>query len=164
MATSIFVSGPCMIQVNVGSGYVDLGMTDNDNLPQMTFTDNVHEVKTVASGAVPEELILQNTQATISCTLVKWDATQYSNLIARQRGAAYTTTVGKLLVNGSGTFAVKILPTTNGKTSYTFGRAFLIGDAVAQSQFGNVEQRLGLTFRAIPDGSNVLCATATTGS
>ena len=162
MATSIFVSGPCMVQINLGSSWVDLGMTDNDSLPQMTFTDNVHEVKTVASGAVPEELILQNTQAVVSCTLVKWDASQYSALIANQRGSAYSTTVGRLLVNGSGTFGVKITPSANGKDAYAFGRCFIIGDAVSQSQFGNVEQRLGLTFRAIPDGSNVLCTKSTT--
>lgn len=162
MATSIFVSGPCNVQVNVGSGYVTLGLTDNDSLPQMTFTDNVHEVKTVASGAVPEELILQNTQATVSCTLVKWDASVYTSLLQRQRGAEYSTTVGKLLVNSSGTFGVKITPTANGKDAYAFGRCFIVGDAVTQSQFGNVEQRLGLTFRAIPDGSNVLCTKSTT--
>jgi len=157
MATQIFVSGPCMVQVNLTGTWIDLGMTDNDSLPQMTFTDNVHEIKTVASGAVPEELVLQNTQATISCTLVKWDASNYSSLIAKQRGATYSTTVGKLLVNSSGVFGVKITPQTATKDAYSFGRCFLVGDAVAQSQFGNVEQRLGLTFRAIPDSSNVLC-------
>ena len=37
----------------------------------------------------------------------------------------------------------------------------LMGDAIAHSQFGNVEQRMGLTFRAIPDANNLL-ATAYT--
>lgn len=162
MATSIFVSGPCMIQVNLGSTLLDLGMTDNDSLPQMTFTDNVHEVKTVASGDVPEELILRNTQATISCTLVKWDSAHYLSLLSKQRGSNFSTTVGKLLVSGSGTFAVKITPTTSNRTSYLFNRAFLIGDAVSHSNFGNVEQRLGLTFRAIPDINNIVCIPGTT--
>jgi hypothetical protein len=36
-----------------------------------------------------------------------------------------------------------------------------MGDAIAHSQFGNVEQRMGLTFRAIPDGSNLLAASYT---
>lgn len=163
MATAIFVAGPTKIQVNYGSGYVDLGYTDNDNLPQITYTDNVHEVKTVASGAVPEELILQNTSAVVSCTLVKWDAAVLTALAVRERGAEYTTTVGRLLINGSGTFGVKILPTTAGKTSYTFGTCLLMGDAINHSNFGNVEQRLGLTFKAIPTPStNVLATSSTT--
>lgn len=162
MATSIFVSGPCMMQIDIGGGWLDLGMTDNDSLPQMTFSDNVHEIKTVASGDVPEELVLRNTQATISCTLVKWNATTYSSMLNKQRGDPYATTVGRLLVNGSGTFSVRVTPTTAGKTSYAFGRCYLVGDAVAQSNFGNVEQRLGLTFRAIPNASNILCVQGTT--
>jgi hypothetical protein len=161
MALSIFVAGPCKIQVALGGAYSDLGYTDNDNLPQITYTDNIHEVKTVASGAVAEELIVQNSKAVISATLVKWDASVWSSLLQRQRGAAYAATVGRMLVNDSGTFGVKILPTQQAKTYYAFARCYLLGDAVAHSQFGNVEQRLGLTFQAIPDQSNVL---ATTGS
>jgi hypothetical protein len=162
MALSIFVSGPCKIQVNTGAAYADLGYTDNDNLPQITYTDNIHEIKTVASGAEPEELVLQNSHAVISATLVKWDASVYAALLARQRGAAYATTVGRMLVNDSGVFGVKILPTQSSKTYYAFARCYMIGDAVNQSQFGNVEQRLGLTFRAIPDQSNVLSTTGST--
>jgi hypothetical protein len=65
------------------------------------------------------------------------------------------------LVGDSGTFGVQIDPATVGKTGYTFGRCYLMGDAIAHSQFGNVEQRMGLTFRAIPDGSNLLAASYT---
>ena len=107
MATAIFVAGPTKIQVNLGAGYVDLGLTDNDSLPQITYTDNVHEIKTVASGAAPAELVLQNTTAVVSCTLVKWDAAYLTALAVRERGAEYTTTVGRLLINGSGTFGEK---------------------------------------------------------
>ena len=163
MATAIFVAGPTKIQVNLGAGYVDFGLTDNDSLPQITYTDNVHEIKTVASGAAPAELVLQNTTAVISCTLVKWDAAYLTALAVRERGAEYTTTVGRLLINGSGTFGVKILPLTAGKTSYTFSTCLLMGDAINHSNFGNVEQRLGLTFKAIPDPTtNVLATSATT--
>jgi hypothetical protein len=163
MATEIFVAGPTKIQVNLGAGYVDLGLTDNDSLPQITYTDNVHEIKTVASGAVPEEMVLQNTTAVISCTLVKWDAANLTALAVRERGAEYTTTVGRLLINGNGTFGVKILPLTAGKTSYTFATCMIMGDAINHSNFGNVEQRLGLTFKAIPTPStNVLATSAST--
>ena len=86
MATAIFVAGPTMIQVNTGSGYVDLGMTDNDNLPQITYSDNLHEIKTVASGAAPEEIVVQNITATVTVTLVKWDATVLANVLAENRG------------------------------------------------------------------------------
>lgn len=162
MPTAIFVAGPTMIQVDTGSGYVDLGMTDNDNLPQITYTDNIHEIKTSASGAAPEELVVQNITATITVTLVKWDATVLANLLADQRGAAYQATVGRLLVNDGGTFGLQVDPTTAGKTGYTFSRCYLMGDAVTHSQFGNVEQRMGLTFKAIPNASNVLATTYTT--
>ena len=158
MATAIFVAGPTSIYVNVGSGYVELGQTDNDSLPQISYSDNIHEIKTVASGATPEELVVQNTSATITVTLVKWDAAILTSLLVRQRGAAYNSTVGRLLVGDSGTFGVQVDPLTAGKTGYTFGRCYFMGDAIAHSQFGNVEQRMGLTFRAIPDANNLLAA------
>lgn len=158
MATAIFVAGPTSIFVNVGAGYVELGQTDNDSLPQISYSDNIHEIKTVASGATPEELVVQNTSATITVTLVKWDAAILTSLLVRQRGAAYNSTVGRLLVGDSGTFGVQVDPLTAGKTGYTFGRCYLMGDAIAHSQFGNVEQRMGLTFRAIPDANNLLAA------
>jgi len=161
MATAIFVAGPTSIFVNVGAGYVELGQTDNDSLPQVSYSDNIHEIKTVASGATPEEMVVQNTSATITVTLVKWDAATLTSLQTRQRGAAYSSTVGRLLVGDSGTFGIKVAPATVGKTGYTFGRCYLMGDAIAHSQFGNVEQRMGLTFRAIPDGSNLLAASYT---
>ena len=158
MATAIFVAGPTSIYVNVGAGYVELGQTDNDSLPQISYSDNIHEIKTVASGATPEELVVQNTSATITVTLVKWDAAVLTSLLVRQRGAAYNSTVGRLLVGDSGTFGVQVDPLTAGKTGYTFGRCYFMGDAIAHSQFGNVEQRMGLTFRAIPDANNLLAA------
>ena len=158
MATAIFVAGPTSIFVNVGAGYVELGQTDNDSLPQVSYSDNIHEIKTVASGATPEELVVQNTSATITVTLVKWDAAILTSLLVRQRGAAYNSTVGRLLVGDSGTFGVQVDPLTAGKTGYTFGRCYFMGDAIAHSQFGNVEQRMGLTFRAIPDANNLLAA------
>ena len=162
MATAIFVAGPTSIFVNVGAGFVELGLTDNDSLPQVTYSDNIHEIKTVSSGATPEEMVVQNTSATITVTLVKWDAAVLTSLQTRQRGAAFSSTVGRLLVADSGTFGVKIAPATVNKTGYTFGRCFVIGEGFAHSQFGNVEQRMGLTFRAIPDGSNLLAASYTT--
>jgi hypothetical protein len=106
-------------------------------------------------------MVVQNTSATITVTLVKWDAAVLTSLQTRQRGAAYNSTVGRLLVGDSGTFGVQIDPATAGKTGYTFGRCYFMGDAIAHSQFGNVEQRMGLTFRAIPDGSNLLAASYT---
>jgi hypothetical protein len=48
MATAIFVAGPTSIFVNVGAGFVELGQTDNDNLPQVSYSDNIHEIKTVS--------------------------------------------------------------------------------------------------------------------
>lgn len=165
MPNAIFVSGPTKIQVNIGAGLVDLGFSDNDNLPQITYTDHIHEIKTVASGAVPEEMVVQNISATITVTLVKWDAANVAAMLGDLRSSSanpYNATVGRLLVNDNGAVQVKITPTTSGKTAYLFGRCFLMSDAVVHSNFGNVEQRLALTFRAVPDGNNLLLTTSTT--
>jgi len=162
MASAIFVSGPTEIHINTGSGFSVLGESDNDNLPQITYTDNMHEIRTVSSGQAPEEIVVQNITATLTCTLVKWDSAIYAGMIADLRGQAYTATVGRLLVNDGGAFGVKIVPKTAGKTAYQFDRCYLIGDSTVLSQFGNVEQRLALTFKAIPNQSNILSTTSTT--
>lgn len=162
MATAIYVPGPTVIYVNTGSGLTELGLSDNDNLPSIQFTDHQHDVKTVTSGAVPEEIVLQNTEAAVTVALVKWDATVLSNLLTDQRGAAFTTTVGRRLVSGGGFFALQIRSVAGGNPGYTFSHAFLRSDSVGDSQWGNRERVLTLNFRCIPDPStNVLCTYAT---
>lgn len=162
MATAIFVPGPTVIYVNTGSGLTELGLSDNDNLPSIQFTDHQHDVKTVTSGAVPEEIVLQNTEAAVTVALVKWDATILSNLLADQRGAAFNTTVGRRLVSGGGFFGLQIRSVAAGQPGYTFSHAFLRSDSVGDSQWGNRERVLALNFRCIPDPStNVLCTYAT---
>ena len=162
MATAIYVPGPTTIYVNTGAGLTELGLSDNDNLPSIQFTDHQHDVKTVTSGAVPEEIVLQNTEAAVTVALVKWDATVLSNLLTDQRGAAFTTTVGRRLVSGGGFFALQIRSVAGGNPGYTFSHAFLRSDSVGDSQWGNRERVLTLNFRCIPDPStNVLCTYAT---
>jgi len=161
MPTAIFVSGPTRIDWYDGSVWTELGECDNDNLPQATWNDYQHEVRTSSSGGTPEEIVLQNTDGTITFTLVKWDATELAQLEARQRGAQGTTTVGRLLVTDSGTFGIRIWPKTAGKTTYTFNRCYLPPNGLVHSNFGNVERRLGLTIKAVPDGNNLLYATGT---
>jgi len=87
MPTAIFVSGPTRIDWYDGSVWTELGECDNDNLPQATWNDYQHEVRTSSSGGTPEEIVLQNTDGAITFTLVKWDATELAQLEARQRGA-----------------------------------------------------------------------------
>jgi hypothetical protein len=161
MPTAIFVSGPTRIDWYDGSVWTELGECDNDNLPQATWNDYQHEVRTSSSGGTPEEIVLQNTDGTITFTLVKWDATELAQLEARQRGAQGTTTVGRLLVTDSGTFGIRIYPKTPGKTTYTFNRCYLPPNGLVHSNFGNVERRLGLTVKAVPDANNLLYATGT---
>lgn len=162
MATAIFVPGPTTIFVNTGSGLTELGLSDNDNLPSIQFTDHQHDVKTVTSGAVPEEIVLQNTEAAVTVALVKWDAAVLSGLLADQRGAAFNTTVGRRLVSGGGFFGLQIRSVAAGQPGYTFSHAFLRSDSVGDSQWGNRERVLTLNFRCIPDPStNVLCTYAT---
>lgn len=163
MALEIFVPGPSTIYVATTPGsYVQLGLSDNDNLPSIQFTDHQHDVKTVTSGAVPEEIVLQNTEAAVTVALVKWEASLLSSMLADQRGAAFNTTVGRRLVSGGGFFGLQIRSVAGGNPGYTFTHAFLRSDSVGDSQWGNRERVLTLNFRCIPDPStNVLCTYAT---
>jgi len=157
MASTINVSGPTRVMVNTGGGYVELGFCDNDNLPSVTFTDHVHEIKTSASGNAPEEMVVQGVTATITVTLVKWDASVWASLIAAQRGAAYNATVGKMLYDSGSTFGVQLDPTIAGRPGYTFSTCYLMNDT-GDANFGNVERRLTITFRATQNPQTlVLC-------
>jgi hypothetical protein len=159
MPTAIFVPGPTTIHVATTAGsYVQLGLSDNDNLPSISFTDHQHEVRTVTSGAVPEEIVLQNIEAMVTVALVKWDADILENLLIDQRGAAYTNTVGRRLVANNGFFGLRIRSIAAGLPGYTFTHAFLRQDGMSDSQWGNRERVLSLNFRCIPDpATNVLC-------
>lgn len=162
MATAIYVPGPTTIYVNTGAGLTELGLSDNDNLPSIQFTDHQHDVKTVTSGAVPEEIVLQNTEAAVTVALVKWDDVVLNNLLIDQRGAAYTPVVGRRLVSGNGFVGLQIRSVAAGNPGYTFTHAFLRSDSVGDSQWGNRERVLTLNFRCIPNPStNVLCTYAT---
>jgi hypothetical protein len=157
MASAIYVSGPSIVQAYIGSSWLDLGYSDNDDLPAITFTDHQHEIKTVASGNAPAEIILQNTTASISVTLVQWDAANYASMLAQQRGAAGTPVVGRPLVSANHTFGVRIKSVQGGNPAYTFSVCHLRSDSVTDSKWGNVERRLSLNFNAIPDPTtNVL--------
>ena len=157
MATSFTVSGPTMVQVATAEGtYVDLGMADNDNLPQVTITDHIHEIKTSASGAVPEEMVLQGISATITVTLVKWDPAIWTNLQTHQRGAQFTATIGRMIVAEEKFFGLRLAPVTTDRPGYEFPVCYLMNDTT-DSQFGNVERRLAITFKAIPGTDGALC-------
>ena len=145
MAALIYVPGPTVIKVN---GNI-LGYSDNDTLPSISFTDFQHEIKTVQSGQVPEEIVLQGTMANISVSLVKWDASVYEAMLADQRGSYNASPVGRRLVSAGGTFPLIIdsLSTTQG---YTFTAAYLKQDGATDSQWGNRERVLTLNFAAIP--------------
>lgn len=164
MATTIKVSGPTRVQVlTSGTTWADLGICDNDTLPSVTITDHIHEVKTSASGMAPEELVLQGITGSITVTLVKWDDAIWTAVQAKQRGAAFDAVVGSVMVGGqtAKVFGVRLNPVETGKDMYTFPLCYLMNDTT-DSQFGNVERRLAVTFRAIPDPSTgVLCTYAT---
>lgn len=162
MATAIYVPGPTTIYVNTGSGLTELGLSDNDNLPSIQFTDHQHDVKTVTSGAVPEEIVLQNTEAAVTVALVKWDSAILTAILADQRGNPFQTTVGRRLVANGGFIGLQIRSVAAGNPGYTFTHAFLRSDSVGDSQWGNRERVLTLNFRCIPDpATNILCTYAT---
>lgn len=159
MAQTIQVAGPTMVVLD-GS---DFGLSDNDNLPTISFNDAMHEVKTVSSGAAPEEIVLQNTTATITVTVVKWDEALLNTILEKQRGAAVQgeTVVGRRLVGGTpstpvGMFSVEIA--SIGQTQkYEFTHCFIRPDGISDSQWGNRERTLSLTLTAIPNpADNVL--------
>jgi hypothetical protein len=151
MATAIYVPGPTVVKI----GASILGYSDNDNLPQIQFTDHHHEIKTVLSGAVPEEVVLQGTHARIAIALVKWDNDVYQTMLADQRGAAATTTVGRRIVAASAYFSLTI-ESVNGTSEYVFPVSYLQPESISDSQWGNRERVLTLNFMAIPDGNGAL--------
>lgn len=152
MATTIQVAGPTKIVVSVPAADSILGYSDNDNLPSITFTDNQHEVKTVLSGNVPEEIVMTGTSARISVALVKWDENVLGELLAQQRGAYNYGTVGRRLTGGAtpATFSLKVESVGNVTNLYEFGAVFLMSDGIVDSQWGNRERVLTLNFMAIP--------------
>jgi hypothetical protein len=163
MAMAIYVPGPTIINVATTAGtYVALGYSDNDNLPSIQFTEHLHEVKTVTSGASPEEMVAQNIEASVTVSLVKWEDSVLATLLADQRGAAYNNTVGRRLVSNNAFFGLQIRSVAASQPGYTFTHAFLRPDSVGDSQWGNRERVLTLNFRCIPNPSdNVLCTYAT---
>ena len=154
MPSSFFVPGPTVVNVNTAGTYVELGYSDNDNLPAIQMTDHHHEVRTVLSGAVPEEIVLTGTSARISLALVKWDDTVLQAMLAKQRGTAYNdSAMGRTLVASSGVFGLEIKK-VGGTMAYRFGRCYLQPDGHGDSQWGNRERVLTLAISAIPDANN----------
>lgn len=154
MATAIYVAGPTQIKI----GADVLGNSDNDNLPTITFTDHVHEVKTVLSGMNPEEIVTVGTQAKIAVALVKWDPVVLNTLLAKTRAVANESRVGRrLIASAAGTFTLTIESVGAGGSRYEFADCYLQQDSVSDSQWGNRERVLMLNFLALPDPStNVL--------
>jgi len=152
MALALHIAGPTTIQVDVGAGYTTLGYSDNDNLPSVQFTDHIHEVKTVASGMMPEEVVVLGTTATISVALIKWDKVVLDGLLTLQRGASYGL-VGTTIIASGQTFGVKIYTPTQ---SYTFPTCYLQSNSVGDSQWGNRERVLTLGFNATRISGGVL--------
>jgi hypothetical protein len=145
MSALIYVPGPTQVIVNGTT----LGFSDNDNLPAIQFTDYQHEVKTVMSGAAPEEIVLQGTVARISVALVKWNASIYQAMLADQRGAYNASPVGRRIISDGAYFPLQI-DSVSGTQNYTFNYAFLQPEGTGDSQWGNRERVLTLNFMAIP--------------
>jgi len=152
MATTIQVAGPTKVMLNEQL----LGYSDNDNLPSITFTDNTHEIKTVLSGAVPEEIVVTGTSARISVALIKWDENVLATALESLRGQYNSAEVGRLL--SAGNFLLPLRVGNLGDTMYyDFPTVFLQSDSIVDSQWGNRERVLTLNFMALPQ-------TTTTGN
>jgi hypothetical protein len=156
MATTIQVPGPTTVQFlrdNTGAGsWTTLGYSDNDNLPSIQFTDHQHEIKTSLSGAVPEEIVRQGTDARIACALVKWDELQFERLITFARGdngVLFTTPGTRVVgvVDSGFLFSLRLLGSDG--SSWVFRNVYLQQESVSDSQWGNRERVLTLGFRTI---------------
>lgn len=148
MAAALYIAGPTVVKI----GGNTLGYSDNDNLPSITVTDHQHEIKTVLSGAAPEEIVLQGISARISVALVKWDQTVLDNMLILMRNGtanAAISTVGRRVIGQSG-YSILHISAVTGTMDYQFDRAWLLPDGMSDSQWGNRERVLTLSFMAIP--------------
>lgn len=157
MPATIQVPGPTIIQIATATTFVDLGYSDNDTLPTIQITDHQHDVKTVLSGDVPEEVVLRGIEARIAVALVKWDETNLAAMLNDMRGGASPgiSVVGRRIVSAGASFQLKIA-SVGGTQSYLFPVSFLQADGHGDSQWGNRERVLTLNFRAIPNASGSL--------
>lgn len=152
----IVVAGPTQVMASVnGTDWVSFGMTDNDNLPQWIDRDAIHQVRTSASGASPEQLVHQGITAAMSVTLVQYSTTVLGQIKALMRGGtANTAVVGTVLAGStaalSKTFGLRIVPLTTGRPGIEFPRCWVDGDSWTESQWGNVEKRLAFTAQVMP--------------
>lgn len=158
MATTLQIPGPTIVRVKLADNaatWSDLGYSDNDNLPSVSFTDHTHEVRTVLSGAEPEQVIVTGISARISLALVKWDETILEDIVEKQRGGTNggKAVMGQKLIatgNERHYITLQIASTMTGATTkYEFPTCYLVSDGVADSQWGNRERVLTLNFKAI---------------
>lgn len=158
MAATIQIPGPTIVRVKLTDAaqtWTDLGYSDNDNLPSVSFTDHLHEVRTVLSGSEPEQIVNTGISAAISLALVRWDEDVLNDILEKQRGYAdgKRVTMGMKLIaagNDRHYIAVQIASTYTGATAkYEFPTCFLTGNSVSDSQWGNRERVLALNIKAI---------------
>lgn len=154
MAKTIQVPGPTLVQyilANSGTGWLDLGYSDNDNLPSIQFTDHQHEIKTSISGAVPEEIVMTGTEARIGCALVKWDQTNFASIINYVRGGLDYSVPGTRVVGTTSTpnrlISLRLIGADT--SNWVFRNVYVQTDFVGDSQWGNRERVLTLAFRTI---------------
>jgi hypothetical protein len=152
MAKTIQVPGPTIVQyilANTGTGWLDLGYADNDNLPSIQFTDHQQEIKTSVSGAVPEEIVLTGSEARISCALVKWDETNFASLLSYVRGGQDYSIPGARIVGTTDTpnrlISLRLLGADT--SNWVFRNVYVQTEFVGDSQWGNRERVLTLAFR-----------------
>lgn len=145
MPETFQIAGPTVVKIGAST----LGYSDNDTLPSISIVDHLYDVRTVLSGETPEEIVYRGTEARIAVALVKWDQAVLASMLNTQRGAAGSSPVGRRIVGNSASFSLTIESTT-GTSKYVFSTAFVQPDGHNDSQWGNRERVLTLTFRAIP--------------
>lgn len=174
MAEAFNVAGPTKIQVkhDPAGGFVDFGHTDNTDLVSFESFDSIHKCFSNDTGDAPAELVYNGATGMIFMTLGKWDEAVYAAMMHRLRKGASGTTeggytpandIGELMIGGASVRVVqiKILTTTPGQKSYTFGRCWIDGNGARQLELGNREKKLALAINVTPDANGDLYTPAT---
>lgn len=137
-----FIAGPTKVQVDYGSGYSDLGYTDNDDLPQYDEEEMQELVESTAVGRSPNQAIFRGRKGSLTFTLVLWDETIAAAIVALR------PQIGQGYIDQSKTVAVKFVP-TNASDPAT--KEFLVcvpteGSNANLRGWGNTPMRRGFAF------------------
>lgn len=149
--TNVHVQGGAKIQVNTGSGYTDLGYSEDG--VTMNFLLKQKDIFTDQFGeGVPIDVLFLGYEATIEMELISWDTTVLNTVINWSRGETIGSLAhcdyGSPYIGDTRYLGLQINGCTVGQYIWTFGIAWVVD--TASLTIGTRESRWSLTWRAIP--------------